>query len=230
MNHGTPDLTLPEEVLLLALHPEKGNRLCSARYLGYGMAGAVLAELQLGGHIREDRVRPVVLPGVPPADRRLAGALRSLGEPGAKAPKTYRWVRTAARHMEEPWLTGLVERRAVRAERRRALGLFPYTRYPVGPVDLTSETRRRFEAARTAGWPDPRSRALAALVFAIGVGGVLYPGWGARHQRSAMRDVLDHSWTAKAVRRNIQADKSSGSGGFGGDGGGDGGGGGGGGD
>ncbi|MFD8962965.1 GPP34 family phosphoprotein, partial [Streptomyces anulatus] len=68
MTQDAPALTLPEELILLALDPDRGKPTCNARDLGYGTAGAVLAELEIRGHIREERGRvEVVVPGVPGA-------------------------------------------------------------------------------------------------------------------------------------------------------------------
>lgn len=47
MTPAHPGLTLPEELLLLALDPQRGKPYCRNRFLEYGMAGAVLAELEL---------------------------------------------------------------------------------------------------------------------------------------------------------------------------------------
>lgn len=48
-----PGLTLPEELLLLAHDPADGTRLCPIRDLRHGLAGAVLAELELCGLVVE---------------------------------------------------------------------------------------------------------------------------------------------------------------------------------
>ncbi|GAA0452589.1 GPP34 family phosphoprotein [Streptomyces sp. NPDC046215] len=225
MTGGGPGLMLPEELLLLSLHPETGRMLSTPRAVEYGVAGAVLAELRLAGRVAEQYGRPVVLDPRPPGDPLLAMAMASLPAAGTRGPKSHRWVRTASGHLEEPWVARLVERGALRARSRRILGFIPYVTHPVGPLDLTTGTRQRFEAARVAGFPDARSRALAALVSATGSAGRLYPGWDKRHERKAMRQLVRTDWIAQAVHRNVRSDQNSGGGG--GDGGGDGGGGGG---
>ncbi|MFI9203715.1 GPP34 family phosphoprotein [Streptomyces sp. NPDC053048] len=195
-------LTLPEELLLLAHHPVEGTPLCARSVLPYGMAGAVLAELELGGHVTQERGRPVAAAGAPPADQRLAGPLKSLPAPGGSGPKTQRWIRVAAPYALGPWTTGLLERGALGAKVPGRFDVVRAMRYPVGTVDLTAPTRGRFEAARQAGFPDPRSRALAGLVAATGLAIALYPGlsgWGERRQlRRHMRD----GWISWAVYRN----------------------------
>jgi Golgi phosphoprotein 3 (GPP34) len=215
-----PGLALPEELLLLSFDPVSGRKLCRWRFLEYGVAGAVLAELEWAGRIVEDHGRPAVVNPLPPADPLLAMAMASLPAPGkgraGRGPRTSAWVRGAARHLEEPWLRRLVEKGALRVEVRRFLGIIPYHRYPVGAADLTTAARERFEEARHGGFGDPRARVLAALVSAIGVSGALYPGWDGRHARRDMRRLIREEWTAWAVHRNVQHDRADGSAGDGG--------------
>ncbi len=53
MTQDASALTLPEELLLLTLDPERGKPLCDRTHLRYGTAGAVLAELELrAGYVR----------------------------------------------------------------------------------------------------------------------------------------------------------------------------------
>ncbi|GHC66221.1 GOLPH3/VPS74 family protein [Streptomyces cinnamoneus] len=209
-------LTLPEELLLLAHAPADGMKLCSPRDLAYGLAGAVLAELELRGCVREEDGRPVPATPVPQADPRLSVPLWQLGKQG---PKTAQWIATAARDQEQSWVMGLLERRAVRVHRQRVgNGIVPRLHYPVDAVDLTTPARTALDAALRAGFPDPRARALAALASAIGITRALYPGWGGRHDRKAMRRLRREHWISAAVYRKVTI--QSGSSGGGGDGGG----------
>ncbi|MEU2868933.1 GPP34 family phosphoprotein [Streptomyces olivoreticuli] len=214
MTAGTaPGLTLPEELLLLSFDPVTGRRLCRRRFLMYGVAGAVLAELELAGRIVAEHGRPAVTNPVPPQDPLLAAALASLPPPGkgrgGRGPRTTRWVRTASRHLEEPWLRRLVERGALRAESVKVLGFLPATRFPAGPAERTAEARERLAAAVRTGFPEPRGRALAALLAAIGADRRLFPGPGGRAARRAMRRLVREEWTALAVRRNVRQDQSA---------------------
>ncbi|MFI1969432.1 hypothetical protein BLA24_14385 [Streptomyces cinnamoneus] len=218
---GAANLTLAEELLLLAHGPADGKKLCRPRTLEYGLAGAVLAELELRGQVTEDDGRPaVVVPALPPApDPRLDWALASLTVPGDRPPKTHQWIRAAAKGQEEAVVMGLIERGALTVERQR-FAVFRELRYPVGKTDLTNPARGRFEAARQEGFPDPRSRTLAALTDAIGITERLYPGWSGRRDRRPMRRLTRDGWIASAVHRNARSHSSDGTGSGGGDGGG----------
>ncbi|MGW1076869.1 GOLPH3/VPS74 family protein [Streptomyces sp. NPDC002537] len=209
---AAPALTLPEELLLLSFDPATGRKLCRQRFLEYGVAGAVLAELALAGHVVEERGRLTVIRPVPPADPLLAMAIASLPPAKGRGPRTSTWVRSAARHLDEPWLRRLVERGALRPERVKALGFLPLLRLPVGPVDLTSATRARFATAVRDGFPGPRERALAGLLSATGAAARLCPGLDGRRTRAAMRRLAREEWAAFAVRRNVSRDRAARSG------------------
>ncbi|RPK52926.1 GPP34 family phosphoprotein [Streptomyces sp. ADI93-02] len=119
-------LTLPEELLLLALDPVRGKPYCRGRFLEYGIAGAALAELELQGWIAEERGRVVVVKPLDPPDPLLAVFLRSLppagkGRSGSGVPAR-RWVRRSARQAEGLYLDALVERGVLRRETRRSGG------------------------------------------------------------------------------------------------------------
>jgi Golgi phosphoprotein 3 GPP34 len=224
------ELTLPEELLLLALDPATGRRHCNRSYLQYGLAGAALAELELQGRVAEARGRVTVVNPLPPLDPLSAQILASLPAPGKSrfgdGIRARPWVRRTGREVEELCLHHLVGRGALRVETRRFLGLFPYHRYPAAAEDWSAPARGRYAASMAAGFPDRRSRLLAAFTTAIGLARVLHPGRTWR-ESGALRILVREEWAPYAVHRAVQQDKQSSSsmGGGGSDGGGDGGGG-----
>lgn len=212
----TPRPTLPEELLLLALDPLRGKPYCRNRFLEYAMAGAALAELELQGRITGERGQIQVVNPLEPPDPLLAALMRSLPAPskggllsGASAKG---WVRHAGRQVEGMHLDALVQRGILRRETHRFLGLLPYHRHPVAAKDLAAQARQQFAAAEQAGFPDHRSRALAALVSAAGLSRFVATGRGSR---GAMRHLVREQWPAHAVHRNVRQDRSNQSGGGG---------------
>ncbi|MET8745027.1 GPP34 family phosphoprotein [Streptomyces sp. NPDC004728] len=205
------ELTLPEELLLLALDPQRGKPRCSGRSLSYGAAGAVLRELELQGRVTGQHGRIRVLDPLAPPDPLLAQVLGSLSAPGTGRPAgdtdTRRWVRQTGRHVQELCLEHLVRRSILRRETHRFLGLLPYHRHPAADPALSLAVRDRFAAAEAVGFPDPRSRTLAALVSAIGLSGAVARG-GLR-QRWAMYNLVTEEWTAEAVHRNVRQDRAN---------------------
>ncbi|MGW2177200.1 GOLPH3/VPS74 family protein [Streptomyces sp. NPDC001732] len=210
MTPPAPELTLPEELLLLALDPLRGKPLCRDRFLGYGTAGAALRELELQGRVAEEHGRIRVIGAPAPPDPFLAQVLGSLPPPGGPGGGVGArgWVRQAGRYAEELCVEHLVRRSVLRRETGRLLGLLPYHRHPATDPARSLAVRDRFTAAGAAGFPDPRSRALAALVSAIDLSAEVSRG-GLRG-RWAMRDLVHDDWAAHAVHQNVRRDQSSG--------------------
>ncbi|MFJ2090040.1 GPP34 family phosphoprotein [Streptomyces sp. NPDC087901] len=210
-----PGPTLPEELLLLALDPQRGRPYCRVRFLEYAMAGAALAELELQGRVTGERAYVRVASPLDPSDPLLAALMRSLPAPGKDRLRSgvpaRAWVRRAGRPAQEMYLAALVQRGILVRETRRFLGLFPYHRHPAGPQNYAGAVRERFAAAERAGFPDHRSRALAALVSAAGLEPHVTGGGGS--SRSAMRSLVREQWPAHAVHRNVVQDKSDETGG-----------------
>ncbi|WP_405778104.1 GPP34 family phosphoprotein [Streptomyces sp. NBC_00859] len=210
--------TLPEELLLLALDPQRGRPFCRNRYLEFGMAGAALAELDLQGRISESRGKVTVDQPLPPHDLVLAQVLELLPAPdkkkfagGVGAPH---WIRRNGRTVEGLYLDQFVDADVLTRETRRFAGLLPYHRHPAGARNWSAQARDRFSAAEAAGFPDPRGRALAALVTTVGLYRFVARGGG--KPRAAMRQLVREEWTAHAVHRTIQRDRAARSGGGGG--------------
>jgi hypothetical protein len=209
MTHGAPTLTLPEELILLALDPDRGRPTCKARDLAYGTAGAALAELELQGRIREERGRVQVVNPLDPADPLLAALLRTLDRPSKgrrSGIRARRWVGDYDRYVQEKYLDSLVERSVLSRETRRYLGLFPSHRHFPGVPDLSRGVLDRFAAAEAAGYPDHRDRVLASLVSAIGLAGELTRL--GRTGRTAMKVMRRSEWAAVAVHYNVQQNES----------------------
>lgn len=214
MTPPPPGPTLPEELLLLALDPLRGKPFCRNRFLEYAMAGAALAELELQGRITEQHGQAQVINPLEPPDPLLAALMRSLPAPGkgrrGSGVSARGWVRHAGRQVEGMYLDALVERGILRRDTHRFLGLLPYHRHPVVAKDLAAQARQQFVTAEQAGFPDHRSRALAALVSAAGLSRFVGTD---RRSRSAMRHLIREQWPAHAVHRNVRRDKSNQSGG-----------------
>ncbi|MFS0696448.1 GOLPH3/VPS74 family protein [Streptomyces nitrosporeus] len=221
MNGPAPSLTLPEELLLLALDPVRGKPRCRNRNLEYGIAGAALAELELRGHIRAEGGRVHVVGPLCASDPLLAVLLRTL--PAADERRFFSgtsakgWVRKNAGQAGGLYLDALVGRGVLRRESRRFIGLFPYHRHPAADGDFTARVRQRFPAALAAAPTDLRDRLLVALAAAVELPAAL--NTGDRPARAAMRSLTKEIWQADAVRRNVAQDKSSAGGGGGGGGG-----------
>ncbi|MFH9135385.1 GPP34 family phosphoprotein [Streptomyces sp. NPDC017524] len=210
MTHDAPALTLPEELILLALDPDRGKPTCGARDLAYGTAGAALAELELQSRIREEGGRIQVVNPLDPADPILAALLRTLDPPakGRRRPgiRARRWVGEYDRYVLEKYLDSLVERSVLSRTTHRVLGVLPYHRHFPGEPDLSRGVLDRFAAAEAAGYPTHRDRVLASLAAAIGLAGDLTRL--GRTGRTVMKVMRRSEWTAVAVRYNVEQNET----------------------
>ncbi|MFD5937544.1 GOLPH3/VPS74 family protein [Streptomyces griseus] len=217
MTPDAPALTLPEELILLALDPDRGRPVCGARDLAYGTAGAALAELEIQGRIREEGGRIQVVNPLEPAEPLLAALLRTLDPPAKgrrRGIRARRWVGEHHRDVQEKYLDSLVERSLLSRRTHRFLGLFPHHRHFPGVPDLAPDVLDRFAAAEAAGYPDHRDRVLAALASAIGLAGDLTRL--GRNGRTVMKVMRRSEWTAAAVHHNVKQNESGGGWGDGG--------------
>ncbi len=202
-------VTLPEELLLLALDPESGRPLVSWRHISYGLAGLLLVELEGAGLATEDRGR------VSPT-----GARHRTGEPmidsadelfGDGGPVRERsWIRGGSDRTRDAVVERLVARGALRDASRRRFKVFAVRRYPWAGSGLGAAVRDGFQVSALGGFPDARGRAVAGMAEAIGLRRHVRPASGsAREFRTAMRAALREVGAARTVSRMISAERSN---------------------
>ncbi|NGN65909.1 GPP34 family phosphoprotein [Streptomyces sp. A7024] len=204
-------LTLPEELLLLALEPSRGTAVGPRQPLRYGLAAAALAELELAGRVAEHHgrltgSRAAVVNSQPLGNQLLDAALSTLSPEGTPAQ---RWVRQAGVDMEDMCWTLLRRRGAVRIEARRALGIIPVTRHSAGSTDLATPARARLRTGLRDGLSDPRDIALAALVSATGLDAWLCAGGPLSRERRDLGRLARETWYADTVIRAVKQSKRS---------------------
>ncbi|MEM6456259.1 MAG: GPP34 family phosphoprotein [Acidobacteriota bacterium] len=212
MNRTTPELTLPESLLLLALHDQKGT-VSIGGYAHIGLGGGLLAELLLGGWVAiegdDKRAKLVVQPGAaPPADPLLTACLEQVRT--AKRPRDPgQWVLTFGQRkgLTHQIAEGLCQRGILRAEQARVLLIFPRTVFP--EVDPGPERRllEMLEQAifTDASIDDPHRLALIAIADAAGL---LAPNLG-RKRLKTRKDRLAQLRTQDASGQAAEAAKAA---------------------
>lgn len=164
-----PQPTLAEDLLLLLFQPSDGV-IAGENTLFSALAGAVLADLALGGHVTTTtRLGSVVVHAVddrPPAD----ATLRATWDYVAEKPRGVQTVLAATGpDLRAQILPRLVERGDLREEPRRVLGLFPTTALVEGATGRRAELLGRVREVLVDGVePQDRIAALAALLSASG--------------------------------------------------------------
>ncbi|MFC3997282.1 GPP34 family phosphoprotein [Nocardiopsis sediminis] len=171
---GAP--TLAEDLLLLLFQPDSGLRpgtgtIAGENTLFYTLAGAVLADLALGDHVRTESgragaTRVAAVEERPPSD----GILRSAWDYVAEKPQGVQAVLAAiGTTLRGLMLDRLVERGDIRREKRKALGLFDSTVLQDGGNGRRARLLADVRAVLVDGAePTPRVAALTALLSGSG--------------------------------------------------------------
>ncbi|MEO3885496.1 GPP34 family phosphoprotein [Nonomuraea sp. B5E05] len=168
--------TLAEDLLLLLFQPDSGlqagtGTIAGENTLFYTLAGAVLADLALGDHVRTDTgsggtTRVQAIEGRPPSDDILRSAWDYLSE---KPRGVQTMLAAIGPTLRSPLLDRLVERGDIRRESRKALGLFTTTVLQDGGSGRRSRLLEDVRDVLVEGAePQPRVAALAALLSGSG--------------------------------------------------------------
>lgn len=195
---------LGDDLLLLAAGSD--GRLAIPAKLRFGLAGSELVRLAAAGRVDIVRGRIVVRDTAPTGDPLLDAALASMD--GSRGPTAKAWV---ARH--RPGLVGQYLTRAeaagiIRADRRKALGFIPVTRWTVLDAARAARARARLADAAAAagagtGPVDPALAALAGLASAIDVTRVIYPGRAGAETRKRLRQAARRDQAAADATRAV---------------------------
>jgi hypothetical protein len=224
MTSSALDLSLPEQIVLLALRDDKGTPEFRATMHKYAIGGAILAELAFGGHVRigEDKknlVEPLAAftladPVLEECRAAVAGATRRKSA-GA-------WVTRFARirRLRHRVAEGICRRGILKDSEEQILLVFTRKAYPTtdpAPERLLLERMREAVLGDGDGL-DPRTALVVALAHAAKMLGI-YFGWKelwrrrARLKRIASGEPIDgvdraavaaiHAAVAGAVRRAV---------------------------
>ena len=213
-------MLLCEDLLLLLTDDVSGKAATSAEELRPLLAGALLTDLALAGHVRLTekgetvrRNRVVVDPDLPATGDRL------LAESYEVLARKKSWSTTGAvsavsgKKLDRRLYERLVQAEQVTADHERVLGIFPVIRH------------RQVDPAYEAGLSETLDRALigglppddhtAALIGLLHAGGLLIRttdrgrGIDRAATKRRAKDILKQNWAAKAAYDVIQANRSA---------------------
>lgn len=195
--------TLVEELLLLAYDDATG-RDRSGGFLEIGLSGAIMLELTLAGRLDVVDKKVKVLDPSPVGDALLDDRLAAIAADKPRAPKAV--VERTAKGLKRTVLDTLVAAGVLRHRRDTALGIFPLHRYlpndPAAEADARARLTAAVDAARAS---DARTAALAALVYAMKLERVTFPGRKVGPTRKALKAIAQGSWAGEATRRAVDA-------------------------
>lgn len=195
------ELSLREEVLLLALDDEKGSE-GSEGTLGYGLAAAILVELASAGCLVEEHGKLVPGPEGAPHDPLLADALDEIAS-SRKPRKAQHWVErlpSKPGDLKQRVAGGLVERGVLEEDRGRVLGLIPRTRYPQADPGPERSLRERLAAVLLEGRePSPHDALLLAVIEPLDLVKRVVPKDRRKDAARRAREVADPGLLGSAV-------------------------------
>lgn len=199
------DVSLAEELVLIAYYGETGKASTGAGELDCGLAGAVLVELTLAGRIDVVDRKVRITNAAPTGDQIIDGVLDRIARE-RKARKPEWWVAKLRRGIRKAVLVQLIQRGVLREDRHRVMGLFPARRYPsVDPATETAARARLGMAVLKGLEPDTRTAALASLLHACGLSRKVFPELDRRQLKVRMKQIDEGQWAAAAVRKAIQS-------------------------
>jgi hypothetical protein len=178
---------LGEDLLLLAAG--SAGRLPIPPNLRFGLAGSELVRLAAAGRVDIVRGRIVIRDTAPTGDALLDEALASMAG-RSHGPTVRAWVARDRRGLVKRYLARAEAAGIIRADRHRALGLFPVTRWKVLDAGRAAQARARLQfVAASTEILDPAQAALAGLASAIDVTRRVFPGWAGRTARKRLRQA-----------------------------------------
>lgn len=190
-------LTFTEEIVLLALDDKTGAQLpLPVTALGYGLAGAVLADLAVAGKIDTDAKQLTVLDPSPTGDPLLDPWLELIAADKTVHPVAY-WLQVLfdrAREIEQPALDRLIERGILKRQDKKILWVIGLRRYPTVDGHERTEVRTRLgQLILGDDLPDPRDAILISLLRGSRLTDRIFSGpeFAARDQRLATLAKMD---------------------------------------
>lgn len=192
------ELNLPQAFLLLATNDADGGPEVPQPSLQAGVAGAVLAELDVLGAI-ELQDKHVRATGATPAGgfQQQLDLIRHKSRP--HTPK--RWVSMLESRAEVHRIyEDMAARGIVEHVGEKHLGLFTTTRYPEKDHGPEAAVLERIAAALRGGAADRRTAALIGLLHATGLLFKLFPG----ADEARIRELAGSHWPSRAVTDELR--------------------------
>ncbi|NEC45469.1 GPP34 family phosphoprotein [Streptomyces sp. SID8016] len=204
-------VSLGEEIMLLSLDDATGaaQGQTAARW---GVAAGMLLELVLAGRATVKGGRVEVFDPTPTGDPLLDGRLDRLTRwvhGASSSRKVSDWLTREHAKGSQDVVASLVARGLVTEERHRALGVFPFRRYPEADGTVERELRARLASVVLEGAePDARTGSLVALLHATGMHPQAFPGVPKKRIAPRMAEIAEGQWAGVSVREaigNLQA-------------------------
>lgn len=203
-------LSLPEEIMLLALHDEKGTTGLESMYQ-YAIGGAALAELLMRERIRIDTSRKKqvgVINAKPLGDPLLDECLTKLVE-ARKPAAAQTWVSRFAgvKNLKHLLAERLCDRGILRADKDKVMLLFSRRTYPeIDPEPEQALVERLRQAIFTENnHLDPRTVVLVALANSASLLNNVFDKKDLKARKDRIARVVEGDAMAEATKEAIEA-------------------------
>jgi hypothetical protein len=202
-------MLIAEDLLLLVTDDASGRLFAPQPQVDAGLGGANLVELTLMRKVDLAEGKPgriVVLDSSPAGDDILDAALEIVGAHQGKKPSAV--IKPLSKNLRRTLYERLAASGVVRAERGRALGIFPVHRWPAQEASHEAEVRRLVTQALTQQTaPDTRTATLIALLHALRCEHKIVDprpyGLSRRQLRARAEEIAAGNWASEAVRKVI---------------------------
>ncbi|ATW27940.1 GOLPH3/VPS74 family protein [Candidatus Formimonas warabiya] len=201
-------LILPELLLLIALHDEKGTILSpAATSINYGLAGAVIMELALRKKVELRDKKITVVDDSSTGDSVLDQALYNMKSQG-KSKKPGYWVNKLSGQMTiKDFMTDrLVEKGIIRVEEHKILWIFDSPRYPMKDPLEEREIREQIRKIVLHGdSAEPRTAVLIGLVNACRLTNEIFSKEERKEAQIRIKEIIKKDILSKAVADTVAA-------------------------
>lgn len=203
------DLTLPEQVLLLALGDDAGTIPMGSMY-AHAIAGAIIAELALHERIAVEEHRKsdliTIIDERPTGDPLLDESLEKIRTARRRASAAT-WVgRLAGLRARDPLAERLQRRGILRREEGRLLLIFPRRKWPtVDPrpeADLITRMRAAIFDGRT---PDVRTAVLIGLAYPAGLLNQIFEKSALKQHKGRIEEIASGAAISEATRAAVES-------------------------
>ncbi|MCC7372214.1 MAG: GPP34 family phosphoprotein [Chloroflexi bacterium] len=194
---------MPDTLLLLALHDEKGSVIpAAAMALNGALIGAILMELALMGRLEQQANGMLLVDPHPTGDLLLDEVLGRMADADSPRAPSY-WVGRLAGTMprlKDRLLEGLVSRGVLDQRERRILWVFPSRSFPLADAAAEQQARDRIRAVILEdAQPDQRTSALIGLVRACNLTNEIF----APHERAHANRRVSELTSEEAAQSTV---------------------------
>lgn len=195
------ELLLAEKLLLVA-YGSDGTVRGKGVELDCSLAGALLLELVLDGHLELDGKVVRTTGSVPTRPLLRAAYDQVSGKP--RRPQT--WVTKLSKETRKRLLHRMVEIGVLEDVTYKSFKVFTRHRFPARDVAARDAVLARLRGVVLDGQePDERTAALVTIIGAAKLERLIFPDADRRAVRRRIDEISDAPWAARAVRKAIEA-------------------------